>query len=126
MDPPPLEHQIEILNDLRDAVKALRQKNETLEVEKSELSILLDEAQVKHAELVKEKEEAKALVKELQEKAVAKEKEAKELQAKLQVVAVVRKGAKACCGSVILVAVVLGLLVAMLNKHPEPLKLQLL
>jgi hypothetical protein len=84
---------------------------------------LLDEAQVKHAELVKEKEKANALVKELEAKALAKEQEAKELQAKLQVAAMVRIVAKACCGSVILVAVVLGLLVAMFNKDPEPLKL---
>ena len=57
-------------------------------MEKNELSFLLHEAQVKHAKLVKEKEDASALVKELQAKALTKEQEAKELQAKLQLVAV--------------------------------------
>ena len=46
------------------------------------------EARAKHAKLVKEKEDASALVKELQAKALTKEQEAKELQAKLQLVAV--------------------------------------
>jgi hypothetical protein len=115
LDPKPTDHQIEILNDLRDAIKGMRNKNETLEVEKNELSFLLDIAQVKHSQLVKE----------LEVKALAKEQEAKELQAKLRVVAMVRKGANACCGSLILVVVVLGLMVAMFNKDPKPLKLQL-
>ena len=78
-NPKPTDHQIEILVDLRDAVKALRNKNETLELEKNELSFLLDEAHVENAELEKEKEEAKALVKELEAKALAKELEAKDL-----------------------------------------------
>ncbi|CAD6211443.1 unnamed protein product [Miscanthus lutarioriparius] len=68
LDPKPTDHQIEILVDLRDAIKALRNKNETLELEKNELSFLVDEAHVKNAELVKEKEEPRALVKELEAK----------------------------------------------------------
>ncbi|CAD6220120.1 unnamed protein product [Miscanthus lutarioriparius] len=81
---------------------------------------------VKNAKLVKEKEEARAFVKELEAKALAKELEAKELQAKLQLVALFSKGSKACCGSMILLAVFLALLVAMFSKGAEPLKLQLL
>ena len=79
LDPKPIDHQIEILVDLRDAVKALHNKNETLELEKNELNFLLDEAHVKNTKLVKEKEEARALMKELEAKALAKELEAKDL-----------------------------------------------
>ena len=68
LDPKPIDHQIKILVDLRHAIKALRNKNETLELEKNELSFLVDEAHVKNAELVKEKEEPRALVKELEAK----------------------------------------------------------
>ena len=125
LDPKPTDHQIKILVDLQDAVKALHNKNETLELEKNELRFLLDEAHVKNAELVKEKE-ARALMKELEAKALANELEAKELKAKLQLVALFSKGAKACCGSVILLVVFLALLVAMFSKGVEPLKLQLL
>ena len=96
-------------------------KNKTLELEKNELSFLLDEAHVKNAKLVKEKEEVRALGKELEAKALAKE-----LEAKLQLVALFSKGDKACCGSVILLAMFLALLVAMFSKGAEPLKLQLL
>jgi len=63
LDPKPTEHQIKILVDLRDVVKALRKKNKSLEVENSELAYLVDEAHAKYVVLVKEKEEAKALVK---------------------------------------------------------------
>ena len=101
-------------------------KNKTLELEKNELSFLLDEAHVKNAKLVKEKEEVRALGKELEAKALANELEAKELLAKLQLVALFSKGAKACCGLVILLAVFLALLVAMFSKGAKPLKLQLL
>ena len=90
----------------------MHNKNKTLELEKNELSFLLDEAHVENAELVKENKEARALV--------------KELEAKLQLVALFSKGAKACCGSVILLAMFLALLVAMFSKGAEPLKLQLL
>ncbi|CAD6268182.1 unnamed protein product [Miscanthus lutarioriparius] len=121
LDPKPIDHQIEIFVDLRDAVKALHNKNKTLELEKNELSFLLDEAHVENAKLVKEKKEARALVKELEAKALAKE-----LEAKLQLVALFSKGAKACCGSVILLAMFLALLVAMFSKGAKPLKLQLL
>jgi hypothetical protein len=105
----------------------LCRKNETIELEKNELSFLLDEAHVKNAELVKEKEEARALVKELEAKSLAKELEGKELQAKLQKVTLFCKGANACCGSVVVLALFLALLVAMLiSKGAEPLmKLQL-
>jgi len=75
---------------LRDAVRVLRSKNETLELEKNELSFLLDEAHLEMAKLVKEKEEAMALVKELEAKALAKP------QKKLKAV---------CCGSLIFLAV---------------------
>ena len=68
LDPKPTDHQIEILVDFRDVVKALRNKNKTLELEKNELSFLLDEAHVENVELVKEKKEARALVKELEAK----------------------------------------------------------
>ena len=71
MDPKPTEHQIEILVDLRDAVKALRKKNKSLEVENSELAYLVDEAHAKYVVLVKEEE----LVKEKEAKALVKEKE---------------------------------------------------
>ena len=54
-------------------------KNETLELEKNELNFLVDEAHVKNVELVKEKEEARAPLKELKAKALAKELEAKDL-----------------------------------------------
>ncbi|CAD6211533.1 unnamed protein product [Miscanthus lutarioriparius] len=47
LDPKPTEHQIEILVDLQDAVKALRKKNKYLEVENSELAYLVDEAHAK-------------------------------------------------------------------------------
>ena len=46
----------------------MHNKNKTLELEKNELSFLLDEAHVENAELVKEKEEPRALVKELEAK----------------------------------------------------------
>ena len=121
LDPKPTDHQIKILVDLRHAIKALRNKNETLELEKNELSFLVDEAHVKNAELVKEKEEPRALVKELEAKALAKV-----LQTKLQLVALFSKVAKACYGSVILLAMFLALLVAMFSKGAKPLKLQLL
>jgi len=96
----------------------LHNKNETLELEKNELSFLLDEAHVANAKLVKEEEEARALVKELEAKALAKE-----LEAKLQLVALFSKGAKTCYGSVILLAMFLALLVAMFSKGVERLKL---
>jgi len=95
---------------LRDAVRVLRSKNETLELEKNELSFLLDEAHLEMAKLVKEKEEAMALVKELEAKALAKP------QKKLKAV---------CCGSLIFLAVFLALLVAMFSKGAQPMKLQL-
>jgi len=95
---------------LRDAVRVLRSKNETLELEKNELSFLLDEAHVANAKLVKEEEEARALVKELEAKALAKP------QKKLKAV---------CCGSLIFLAVFLALLVAMFSKGAQPMKLQL-
>ena len=98
-------------------------KNKTLELEKNELSFLLDEAHVKNAKLVKEKEEVRALGKELEAKALAKELEAKVLQTKLQLVALFSKVAKACYGSVILLAMFLALLVAMFSKGVERLKL---
>ena len=46
----------------------MHNKNKTLELEKNELNFLLYEAHVENAELVKEKEEARALVKELEAK----------------------------------------------------------
>ena len=95
---------------MRDAVRVLRSKNETLELEKNELSFLLDEAHLEMAKLVKEKEEAMALVKELVAKALAKP------QKKLKAV---------CCGSLIFLAVFLALLVAMFSKGAQPMKLQL-
>jgi len=95
---------------LRDAVRVLRSKNETLELEKNKLSFLLDEAHLEMAKLVKEKEEAMALVKELEAKALAKP------QKKLKAV---------CCGSLIFLAVFLALLVAMFSKGAQPMKLQL-
>jgi len=95
---------------LRDAVRVLHSKNETLELEKNELSFLLDEAHLEMAKLVKEKEEAMALVKELEAKALAKP------QKKLKAV---------CCGSLIFLAVFLALLVAMFSKGAQPMKLQL-
>ena len=95
---------------MRDAVRVLRSKNETLELEKNELSFLLDEAHLEMAKLVKEKEEAMALVKELEAKALAKP------QKKLKAV---------CCGSLIFLAVFLALLVAMFSKGAQPMKLQL-
>jgi len=95
---------------LRDAVRVLRSKNETLELEKNELSFLLDEAHLEMAKLVKEKEEAMALVKELEAKALAKP------QKKLKAV---------CCGSLIFLAIFLALLVAMFSKGAQPMKLQL-
>ena len=95
---------------MRDAVRVLRSKNETLELEKNELSFLLDEAHLEMAKLVKEKEEAMALVKELEAKALAKP------QKKLKAV---------CCGSLIFLAVSLALLVAMFSKGAQPMKLQL-
>jgi len=95
---------------LRDAVRVLRSKNETLELENNELSFLLDEAHLEMAKLVKEKEEAMALVKELEAKALAKP------QKKLKAV---------CCGSLIFLAVFLALLVAMFSKGAQPMKLQL-
>jgi len=95
---------------LRDAVRVLHSKNETLELEKNELSFLLDEAHLEMAKLVKEKEEAMALVKELEAKALAKP------QKKLKAV---------CCGSLIFLAVSLALLVAMFSKGAQPMKLQL-
>ena len=95
---------------MRDAVRVLRSKNETLELEKNELSFLLDEAHLEMAKLVKEKEEAMALVKELEAKALAKP------QNKLKAV---------CCGSLIFLAVFLALLVAMFSKGAQPMKLQL-
>ena len=88
----------------------MRSKNETLELEKNELSFLLDEAHLEMAKLVKEKEEAMALVKELEAKALAKP------QKKLKAV---------CCGSLIFLAVSLALLVAMFSKGAQPMKLQL-
>jgi len=95
---------------LRDAVRVLHSKNETLELEKNELSFLLDEAHLEMAKLVKEKEEAMALVKELEAKALAKP------QKKLKAV---------CCGSLIFLAIFLALLVAMFSKGAQPMKLQL-
>ena len=95
---------------MRDAVRVLHSKNETLELEKNELSFLLDEAHLEMAKLVKEKEEAMALVKELEAKALAKP------QKKLKAV---------CCGSLIFLAVFLALLVAMFSKGAQPMKLQL-
>ena len=95
---------------MRDAVRVLRSKNETLELEKNELSFLLDEAHLEMAKLVKEKEEAMALVKELEAKALAKP------QKKLKAV---------CCGSLIFLAVFLALMVAMFSKGAQPMKLQL-
>ena len=95
---------------MRDAVRVLRSKNETLELEKNKLSFLLDEAHLEMAKLVKEKEEAMALVKELEAKALAKP------QKKLKAV---------CCGSLIFLAVFLALLVAMFSKGAQPMKLQL-
>ena len=95
---------------MRDAVRVLRSKNETLELEKNELSFLLDEAHLEMAKLVKEKEEAMALVKELEAKALAKP------QKKLKAV---------CCGSLIFLAIFLALLVAMFSKGAQPMKLQL-
>jgi len=95
---------------LRDAVRVLHSKNETLELEKNELSFLLDEAHLEMAKLVKEKEEAMALVKELEAKALAKP------QKKLKAV---------CCGSLIFLAVFLALMVAMFSKGAQPMKLQL-
>jgi len=88
----------------------LRSKNETLELEKNELSFLLDEAHLEMAKLVKEKEEAMALVKELEAKALAKP------QKKLKAV---------CCGSLIFLAVFLAQMVAMFSKGAQPMKLQL-
>ena len=88
----------------------MRSKNETLELEKNELSFLLDEAHLEMAKLVKEKEEAMALVKELEAKALAKP------QKKLKAV---------CCGSLIFLAIFLALLVAMFSKGAQPMKLQL-
>jgi len=100
LDPKPTEHQIEILVDLRDAVKALRKKNKSLEVENSELAYLVDEAHAKYVVLVKEKEE------------LVKEKE----EAKALV--------KVCCRSVkvlaVALAVCLALLVATCSKGPQP------
>ena len=95
---------------MRDAVRVLRSKNETLELEKNKLSFLLDEAHLEMAKLVKEKEEAMALVKELEAKALAKP------QKKLKAV---------CCGSLIFLAIFLALLVAMFSKGAQPMKLQL-
>ena len=95
---------------MRDAVRVLHSKNETLELEKNELSFLLDEAHLEMAKLVKEKEEAMALVKELEAKALAKP------QKKLKAV---------CCGSLIFLAVFLALMVAMFSKGAQPMKLQL-
>ena len=118
LDPKPTEHQIKILVDLRDAVKALHKKNKSLEVENSELAYLVDEAHAKYVVLVKEKEE---LVKEKEEaKALVKEKE----EAKALV--------KVCCHSVkvlaVALAVCLALLVATCSKGPQPrpMMLQLL
>ena len=108
LDPKPTEHQIEILVDLQDAVKALRKKNKSLEVENSELAYLVDEAHAKYVVLVKEKEE------------LVKEKE----EAKALV--------KVCCRSVkvlaVALAVCLPLLVATCSKGPQPrpMMLQLL
>ena len=100
LDPKPTEHQIEILVDLRDAVKALRKKNKSLEVENSELAYLVDEAHAKYVVLMKEKEE------------FVKEKE----EAKALV--------KVCCRSVkvlaVALAVCLALLVATCSKGPQP------
>ena len=95
---------------MRDAVRVLHSKNETLELEKNELSFLLDEAHLEMAKLVKEKEEAMALVKELEAKALAKP------QKKLKAV---------CCGSLIFLAVFLAQMVAMFSKGAQPMKLQL-
>ena len=113
---------------MRDAVRVLRSKNETLELEKNELSFLLDEAHLEMAKLVKEKEEAMALVKELEAKLVKEKEEAmalvKELEAKA--LAKPQKKLKAvCCGSLIFLAVFLALLVAMFSKGAQPMKLQL-
>jgi len=132
LDPKPTDHQIEILVDLRDAVKALRTKNQTLE--NSELSYLLDEAQANIAQLVTENEKATVLARDQEakiaelvkekEKAslLAKDQEAKEVQGKL----VFSKVGKACCRAVIFLVVCLALLVAMFSKGPETMKPQLL
>ena len=134
LDPKPTDHQIEILVDLRDAVKALRTKNQTLEVENSELSYLLDEAQAKIAQLVTKNEKATVLARDQEAKiaelvkekekasVLAKDQEAKEVQGKL----VFSKVGKACCRAVIFLVVCLALLVAMFSKGPETMKPQLL